>query len=146
MNTRPTTPDRQPPIDYLVRTHEQYAGLGYPPYAWCHNDTEPPWAPVRTPLSSAKLAVVATGGIYRVGQVAFTFRDDTTYRAIPTDVDTTELRATHFAYDLTDARTDINVVFPIDTLRSMVDDGSLGSLGPHLHLYGRHLFTTPRQR
>lgn len=84
------------------------------------------------PLSAVRLGVVATGGIYAEGQTAFTFKDDVTYRAIPSDVDPATLRATHFAYDLTDARRDINVVFPVDALRSLEADGIVGELAPHL--------------
>jgi D-proline reductase (dithiol) PrdB len=62
------------------------------------------------------------------GQVAFHWRDDSTFREIPTDVRREDLRATHFAYDLTDARRDPNVVFPIDTLRRLVADGMIGGL------------------
>jgi D-proline reductase (dithiol) PrdB len=43
-------------------------------------------------------------------------------------VHTADLRATHFAYDLTDARSDINVVFPIDPLRQLVKEGVIGAL------------------
>ncbi len=124
---------RKPPIDYIVRTREQYSGLGYPPYAWTHSEDDPSWTEVPGPLSELRLGVIATGGIYRTGQTAFTYRDDTTYRAIPTDVEASELRATHFAYDLTDARDDINVVFPIDTLRSLVAEGRVGELGPRFY-------------
>ncbi len=62
--------------------------------------------------------------------MAFTHRDDTTFRAIPSDTDVSELRATHFAYDLTDARHDINVVFPIEALRSLASEEVVGELAP----------------
>lgn len=62
------------------------------------------------------------------GQIAFHFRDDTSLREIPRDVATADLRATHFAYDLTDARADPNVVFPIDRLRELVRERRIGSL------------------
>ena len=124
---------RQAPIDYIDRTREQYSGLGYPPYAWTHSEDAPPWTEVPGPLSELRLGVIATGGIYRAGQTAFTYKDDTTYRAIPTDVAAEELRATHFAYDLTDARDDINVVFPIDTLRALAAEGRVGELGPNFY-------------
>jgi D-proline reductase (dithiol) PrdB len=77
------------------------------------------------------VALIASGGIYRVGQVAFTHKDDTSVRRIATDVDMAELRASHFAYDLTDARRDPNVVFPLEPLRRLVADGTIGSLTSH---------------
>ena len=124
---------RRPPVRYIDRTIEQYAALGYPEYRWAHNDEPPAWAELSEPLSNCRLGLIASGGIYRVGQTAFNHRDDTTYRAIPTDIDTTELSVTHFAYDLTDARRDINVVFPIDTLRGMVEAGEIGELAPNAY-------------
>ncbi|MCP3933741.1 MAG: hypothetical protein GY708_00050 [Actinomycetia bacterium] len=126
-------PYRASPVPYIDRTRDQYAGLGYEAYGWAHIDEAPPWAPVTKLLSESKLGVIATGGVYAAGQTAFTYKDDTTYRAIPTDVDSADLRATHFAYDLTDAREDINCVFPIDTLRSFRDEGVVGALADNFY-------------
>jgi len=123
---------RQPPVRYIDRTKAQYEALDYPSYNWASNPETPPMASLARPLSELRLGVVATGGIYQEGQTAFTFKDDLTYRSISRDVDPADLRATHFAYDLTDARTDINVVFPVDALRAMVTDGEVGELAPHL--------------
>lgn len=125
-------PDEAPPeaVDYIAVTRATYDGLGYPPYRWEENLGDAPWASLKKPLSQCTLGLVASGGIYRSGQIAFHFRDDDSYRVIGTDVDTSELRATHFAYNVTDARSDINVVFPLDTLRRAVNDGVIGGLAP----------------
>ena len=123
-------PGRQPPVRYIDRTRDQYSSLGYGEYAWVHEPDAPAFVPLHRPIAESRLGLVASGGVYRQGQTAFTFKDDTTYRAIPTDVDTAELRATHFAYDLTDARRDINCVFPLDTMRALVAAGDVGSLAP----------------
>jgi D-proline reductase (dithiol) PrdB len=125
----------RPPVDYIERTREQYDSLGYPPYRWVENPVPGPLAPLAKPISESKLALIASGGIYQTGQIAFHFKDDFSYRVIATDVETQTLRATHFAYDLTDARQDPNVVFPIDTLRAMVAEGSLGGLGPRAYTF-----------
>lgn len=122
-------PDREP-VDYIALTREAYSRLGYRPYRWASNEDLPSWAPLRKPLSEARLGLIASGGIYRHGQVAFTHKDDVTHREIPTDVDTGELRVTHFAYDQEDARRDPNVIFPIDTLRTLVAEGTVGELAP----------------
>ncbi len=122
--------DRQPPVRYIDRTRQQYEALGYESYAWVHESDPPAFTPLRKPIAESRLGLVASGGVYAAGQTAFTFKDDTTYRAIPTDVDTAELRATHFAYDLTDARADINCVFPLDGLRGLVVEGAVGELAP----------------
>lgn len=119
------------PVEYRTRIRESYAKLGYPPYHWAVNPTPPPWQPLPKPLSQCRLGLVATGGIYVTGQVAFHWKDDTSFRVIPKEVRTADLRATHFAYDLTDARRDPNVVFPIDPLRRLERDGVIGELAPH---------------
>lgn len=124
--------ERQPPIEYIERITAQYQALGYRTYEWLHSETAPPMAKLGKPLSESTVGLVATGGIYVEGQTAFSFKDDTTYRAVPSSTPTDKLRATHFAYDLTDARTDINVVFPIDVLRQMEDEGAIGSLASNL--------------
>ena len=121
-------PSARPPVDYIERTREQYSALGYPVYRWVESEAPPPWAPVRKPLAESRLGLVASGGVYIAGQVAFHFKDDHSYREIDTATASSELRVTHFAYDLSDARSDPNVVFPLDTLRSLVADDRLGSL------------------
>lgn len=125
-----TVEHRQPPINYIERITAQYQALGYGTYQWVHSDSAPPQVALKKPLSESRLGLIATGGIYAQGQTAFTYKDDTTYRAIPNNVDVDDLRATHFAYDLTDARQDINVVFPIEALRAMDADGTIGELAP----------------
>ena len=123
------------PVDYIQRTREQYDALGYPPYGWVSNEDVPPFAPLTKPVSESRLGLIASGGIYQVGQIAFHFKDDFSFRVIGTDVATKDLRATHFAYDLTDARRDPNVVFPIDTLRRCVNSGLLGELSPNAYTF-----------
>jgi len=133
------------PIEYITRIRENYARLGYKPYAWVDKRSEPPpWAPLTKPLAECRLGLVASGGIYVSGQVAFHWRDDTTFREVPTDVPTAELRATHFAYDLTDARRDPNVVFPIDALRHLVSEGVVGSLSPMAYTFMGGVYSARR--
>ena len=122
--------NRKSPINYIERITATYSALGYEPYEWYFADKDPNTAPVIKPLSESRLGVIATGGIYTAGQVAFTFKDDVTYRAIPSDADSKDLRATHFAYDLSDAREDINVVFPVDALRKIERERKVKELAP----------------
>ena len=118
-------------VDYIDQTRATYDKLGYASYQWAENPTPPAMAPLRRPLNTSRLTLIASGGIYRTGQVAFTHKDDVSLREIETTVDTSELRVTHFAYDQTDARRDPNVVFPIEALRTLVTDGDLGGLTSH---------------
>ena len=120
----------RPPVDYIERTREQYGSLGHPPYKWVHSETPPPFAPVSKPLAESRIGLVASGGIYRKGQIAFHYRDDMSFRTIPRDTAMSELRVTHFAYDVTDARADPNVVFPLGTLRAEARKGRIGEVAP----------------
>tara|TARA_A100000164_G_scaffold372401_1_gene401623 strand:+ start:684 stop:1190 length:507 start_codon:yes stop_codon:yes gene_type:complete len=136
----------QPPVDYIPRITAQYSGLGYGEYQWLESQNAPAWTPLNKPLSDSKVGLICTGGIYAAGQTAFHFKDDTTYRAISTDVDVEDLRATHFAYDLTDARKDINVVFPVEQLRTMVDEGVIDSIAPDAYTLMGGIYSTRRVR
>ena len=99
---------------------------------------------MRKPLSQCKLGLIASGGLYVTGQVAFHFKDDTSFRAIPTTVNTSDLRTAHFAYDQTDARKDPNVVFPIDTLRRLVKEGIVGSLAENFYTFMGGVYSSRR--
>ena len=136
----------QPPVDYIPRITAQYSGLGYGEYQWLESQNAPAWTPLTKPLSDSKVGLICTGGIYAAGQTAFHFKDDTTYRAISTDVDVEDLRATHFAYDLTDARKDINVVFPVEQLRTMVDEGVIDSMATDAYTLMGGIYSTRRVR
>jgi len=73
-------------------------------------------------------------------------KDDTSFRAIPTDVNTADLRTAHFAYDQADARRDPNCVFPIDTLRRLVKEGVIGSLTEHAFSFMGGIYSSRRVR
>jgi len=136
----------RPPVDYIERTRAQYSALGYPPYRWVESDEPPPFAPVRKPLAESRIGLIASGGLYVAGQVAFHHADDLSYRVIATDTPTESLRATHFAYDLTDARSDPNVVFPIDVLRGLVDEGVIGGLAEAAYTFMGGIYSARKVR
>jgi D-proline reductase (dithiol) PrdB len=138
--------ERQPPIDYIARTRERYDALGHPVYRWVECEEPPPWTPLRRSPGESRLALVASGGVYAAGQVAFHHRDDPSIRAIDRDVDVADLRTSHFAYDQTAARSDPNVVFPIEPLRRSVAAGRLGSLGRHAYTCMGGIYSARRVR
>jgi D-proline reductase (dithiol) PrdB len=135
-----------PPIDYIQRTREQYRELGYPPYQWVYSNGPVPFAPLAKPLGESRVALIASGGIYRQGQLAFHYRDDISYREIAVDTSRDDLRATHFAYDLTDARADPNVVFPLQTLRACVASGLIGALAERAYTFMGGIYSSRKVR
>lgn len=134
------------PVDYIEVTRSTYDALGYPPYGWVHNEEPPALVPLTKPLSACKVALIASGGVYRAGQIAFHFRDDLSYRVIPTDTPDEDLRATHFAYDLRDARADIGVVFPLRALRQLAGEGAIGGLADEAYTFMGGIYSSRRVR
>ncbi|MEE3327659.1 MAG: glycine/sarcosine/betaine reductase selenoprotein B family protein [Myxococcota bacterium] len=134
------------PVDYIDYTRRTYDALGYTPYAWVKNEAPSALAPLPCPLPEASLTLIASGGIYRQGQRAFHFKDDSSYRLIDTDVPMNELRVTHFAYDVSDARSDPNVVFPLEGLRQMVSEKRLGRLTPKAITFMGGIYSARRVR
>ena len=55
---------------------------------------------------------------------------------------TEALRITHFAYDLTDARADPNVVFPLDTLRDLAQAARIGELATNAYTFMGGIYST----
>jgi len=134
------------PIDYIPRIRAKYSALGHGVYEWVRGEDAPKWQPLSRPLSECRLALIASGGVYLTGQVAFHHRDDTSFREIPTTCATRDLRATHFAYDLEPARADPNVVFPIDTLRGLRDEGVIGELAATAYTFMGGIYSAERVR
>ena len=117
------------PVDYIAVTRDTYAQLGYSEYRWADNrGEEVPFTQPVKPLAESKVVLLASGGVYAVGDVGFTHKDDVTFREIPMDTASDQLRVTHFAYDETSAKSDVNAVFPIDALRAMATSGEIGEL------------------
>lgn len=131
-------------VSYIEILKNRYVALGYPPYRWVSSQEPPPWMPVTKPLSQCRIALIAAGGIYAAGQVAFHYKDDTSFRVIPREIRTGDLRITHFAYDLADARKDPNVVFPIDPLRHLVKEGTIGGLADHAFTFMGGIYSARR--
>ena len=81
-------------------------------------------------MSQCKVTLLSTSGCHVKGDLAYKYKDDDTYRVIPSNTPTTDLRFSHFTENyLTDGRRDPNCIFPIDTLRSALhEDHLIGSL------------------
>jgi D-proline reductase (dithiol) PrdB len=90
-----------------------------------------PFTPFDGDLSRANIAIVSAAGVHRKDQEPFNIEDDLgdlSYRVIAPEAATNELMVTHHHYNHKDADEDINVVFPLDILRELVDEGYIGGL------------------
>jgi len=123
-------PSSVDPVDYIDITYRAYDALGYAPYRWAENPEPVDLATPTKPIEECTVALLASGGVYKVGDVGFTHKDDLTHREIPVDTPVDQIRVTHFAYDTANAELDPNVVFPLPALRSLADAGEIGELAP----------------
>ena len=137
---------RQPPVDYIARTRAVYSSLGYPPYRWVANEPLATLTSTTKPQAEWRVGLVASGGIYAAGQVAFHHRDDFSYREIARDTPVKDLRTTHFAYDLADSRQDPNVVFPLEILRALAAEGVIGELGANAYTFMGGIYSAMKVR
>ena len=108
-----------------------------------------PWTPVKKPVNDCRVALVTTAGVHLKTQKPFDMTDplgDPSYRELPADTPEELYTITHDYYDHTDADRDLNIVFPIDRLKEMAEEGLIGSLaktnyGFMGHIDGRHIET-----
>lgn len=94
-----------------------------------------PFARPRKPLREARVALVTTGGVYAPGQEPFDEEmkgGDFSFRVIPKDIDVATLGIAHKsdAFDQTGFLADRNLGFPLDRLREMEEEGTIGGLAP----------------
>ena len=90
-----------------------------------------PFTPFEGELSRATVALVTAAGVHRREQEPFNTADelgDLSFRIIPPDADSSGLMVTHHHYNHSDADRDINVVFPIDALRDLKEEGFIRDL------------------
>lgn len=101
-----------------------------------------PWTPLEKKLEDCRIALVTTAGVHLKSQVPFDMEGksgDATFREIAGDCDSDKLMVTHKYYDHSSADRDINVVFPIDRLRTLVERGELGSVAPRHYGFMGHI-------
>src|SRR5918995_2434431 len=90
-----------------------------------------PFAPLRRPLATCRVAIVTTAGLHRRGDRPFGPGEQTS-RLIPADTPTADIVQSHtsLGFDRVAIMRDVNVSFPIDRIRELVARGVLGGLAP----------------
>jgi D-proline reductase (dithiol) PrdB len=108
-----------------------------------------PWAPPHKPLGECKLALVTTSGVHHSSQEPFDMQDsdgDPSFRAIDGATIGNDYKITHDYYDHSDAEKDLNIIFPLQRLQELQQEGVIGRLADtHYsfmgHIDGRHIAT-----
>jgi D-proline reductase (dithiol) PrdB len=80
-------------------------------------------------LARRRVSIVTTAGLHVRGDRPFEV-GSSDYRVIPGDVASSDVVMSHISvnYDRTGFQEDINVVFPLDRLRELEADGTIGSV------------------
>lgn len=95
------------------------------------NDGAPFVRPAK-PLAGCRLAIVTTAGLHRREDRPFG-PGEQTYRVIPADTPAAEIVQSHtsLGFDRAAIMRDLNISFPVDRLRELVERGELGAVGPN---------------
>ena len=111
-----------------------------------------PLTPLARPLRTCRVALVTTAGLHLPQQEPFDMTDkngDPSYREIPSSIGIEELTITHDYFPKADALADPNLVLPMEPLRRLAREGTIGSIAPRFfsfmgHILGEHLGTLAR--
>jgi hypothetical protein len=124
-----------------------YAGEGRQAYA------DGPFTPLKKPVSASRLALVTSSGHFVAGQDPkplgvenmtqaeaeariFDFlKTEPQLSAIPFDTPREQLRVRHGGYDIRGAQADPNVVFPLERLTELRNEGAIGELAPEAYSF-----------
>jgi len=97
-----------------------------------------PLAPLRRPLSQSRLSFVSTSGVQPRGTLPFDVVHpvgDYTFRRVPSDSSVSDLEIHQLKYPTDGAHRDLNVIFPIERLQELRDEGVIGGLTPDLFTF-----------
>lgn len=97
------------------------------------NEDLVPLASLSRPLSEARLTFVSTAGVQPKGTLPFDVVHpvgDYSFRRVPSDSTPAELEIHQLKYPTDGAHRDLNVIFPIERLQELRDEGAIGSLTP----------------
>jgi D-proline reductase (dithiol) PrdB len=95
----------------------------------CPSFDSNPWVE-GPPLQERRIAIITTAGLHTRDDRPFQFDPNDFYRVIPGDVGSNDLVMSHLSsgFDRSGFQRDWNVVFPLDRLREMVQDGVIASV------------------
>jgi len=101
-----------------------------------------PWTPINKPLVDCKVAIVTTSGVHHRNQKPFDMNDpngDPSFRVIDSRQPVSDLMITHDYYDHSDAEKDINIVFPIQRLWELEEEGIIGKIAEKHYGFMGHI-------
>lgn len=121
------------PVRYVDLLNQRYQQQGFPEYQWTLNE-DAPLTPLTKPLAECRISMLTSGGVSHCTLEEWDpyarndFRLDTVDASSPGQ----DFQVSDSYYDTEDAVEDVNCVFPIDRLRELDEDGTIGSVAPRL--------------
>ena len=94
----------------------------------CPTFDNPAWTE-GPPLPERRVAILSTAALQKRDGASWNL-GDSDYRVISSDVSGNDLVMSHYSvnFDRTGFQQDVNVVFPIDRLKELADEGEIGSV------------------
>lgn len=120
-----TSKKKQLRTEVWTTVNERYPG------SMISKDDFVPLSFLSKPLSQSKLTFVSTSGVQPVGTLPFDTVHpigDYTYRKVPSNLQPHELEIHQLKYPTVGANKDINVIFPIERLQELAQEGVIGGL------------------
>lgn len=120
------------PIAYVARLNDYYRSQGFPAYKWAVNESAA-LVGLRKPLSRCRVALLTSGGVSRKDTTPFNpqARNDLRLDAIDQGTASDFFAINDDYYNHRDAERDINCIFPIERLRELAAEGSIGGVARH---------------
>lgn len=97
-----------------------------------------PLAPLPKPLSECRVAFISTSGTQPKGSMPFDTVHpvgDYSFRRVPSSTRAEDLEIHQLKYPTMGANRDINVIFPIDRLRELAEEGIVGGLTENFYTF-----------
>lgn len=94
----------------------------------CPRSEERPWA-AGPPLAQRRVAIISTAALHRRAEPPFPF-GSAEVRHLPADLPPGDIVMSHVSinFDRTGFQRDLNVVYPIDRLRELAEEGVIGGV------------------
>jgi D-proline reductase (dithiol) PrdB len=128
-------PDAAAPIRYIDRTHAWYGALGFAPYRYASH-AEVPFAPLRTALATARVALLTTAAPFQPDKgpqdCRAPYNAAAKFYAVYDGDSTTDpdLRIAHVGVDRANLSDDSACWFPLPALRRAAGRGRIGAVAP----------------
>lgn len=100
--------------------------------------TRVPLAKLSKPLSESQLTFISTAGVQPRGTMPFDTVHpvgDYSFRRVPSDSRVNDLEIHQIKYPTIGANRDLNVIFPIERLRELADEGFIGGLTENFYSF-----------